>query len=104
MKSKNPEEQVPFTFGDNPAAIRLKEEIGRIKNYRSAVRILNLGLRRLNEIHNSNISTKAYWFNLLHEVISTNLCLSTSDPLIKSLSRNVFNAHYRRKIKNADLH
>lgn len=99
MNINDPNCQQRHTFGDSPAAERLKEEIDKGARYRAAVRLLNLGRTRANELMFSNLPSQKYFLQMLKRDIVDKINQSSSDEIIRSLCRNVFTTSMRQLFK-----
>src|SRR5438045_1382350 len=92
MEENDPNKQQHHTFGSSPAAERLKQEIDKGANYRSAVRILNKAQTHSNDLIYSTIPDKKYFAGLMRKDVIQHLDSCGSDQIVKSLCRNIFTA------------
>lgn len=99
MEKQDPSQQAFQTFGDSPAARRLKVEIDNGLPAKSAIRILNQGGEHANDLIYINPKSRKYFLHLLRTSVDTNLANCSADPLIKSLARNVFAKKIRLMLK-----
>lgn len=99
---EDPNEQAFRTFGSSPAALRLKKEIDQPgAKYESAIRMLNLGEARANEIFYSKMPSRVYFLQLLRREVVERINGTKADYIIKSLARNIFIAKIRVMLKAA---
>lgn len=97
---EDPNQQAFRTFGSSPAALRLKKEIDKPgARYSTAIRMLNLGEARANEIFYSKMPSRVYFLNLLRREVVERINGTTADEIIKSLVRNIFIAKIRVMLK-----
>ncbi len=96
---QDPNEQQHHAFGDSKAAETLKSEIDKGAKYSSAIHLLNDAQTRSNQVLGSNIPNKKFWLQLVKAKADSDIEACGSDQIIKSLSRNVFTAKYRRLLK-----
>ncbi len=96
---EDPNKQQHRTFGKTLAALRLKEEVDKTANYRSAIRILNVYSTKVNEILKSNLENKKFFLHLVRKEFINSLEKCSADSIIKSLSQNVFVTKFRIVMK-----